>query len=141
MNDRNDEDKIIRDMILISCTHVDTSNFDVPTTISLYDTIEVLSKRSPDWIKDKFCQMIFAWAASSFMDSHVDEVCKDKCHELLSLCVEYRENKTMMGLPISPFFSINAIEYCFPQTPVDYEIGTFESAPVRNAYFEITEGI
>ena len=135
MNEK--EDQIIRDMMQNSASHIDTSNFDGPTIISLYDTVEVLSKKNPDWIKDKFCQMIFAWNSDFFLDSHVEEVCKDKCPDLLGLCMEYRECKTVMGLTLPTMFGISAIQYVFPTQIEETEFHRIECAPVRDAYFEI----
>lgn len=134
------EDQIIRDMLLNSASHVDTSNFDDgPTILTLYDTITVLSRKNPEWLKDRFCQMIFAWQASMFLENHVDEVCKEKCPELRELCVEYRECKTMNGLPLDELFGIKALNYIMPKNEDPYFEEPFGTAPVRDSFFKIID--
>lgn len=132
-----DEDEIIRDMIINTASHVDTSNFDGPTILTLYDTICVLEKKNPNWIHDKLCQMIFAWQSSLFLEDHVKEVCNSKCPNFLPLCLEYREYKTIMGFPLPENFGLEAFEFIFPQPIPDFENERFGCSPVRNCYFEM----
>ncbi len=112
---------------------------DEPTIISLYDTVGVLEKKNPNWRDDRFCCMIFAWQADFFLESHSEEVCKEKCPELFNLCLEYHEHKTMLGLALSPFFGIAAMEYIFASLIEKTEYERFGCAPVRDAYFKIDE--
>lgn len=108
-----------------------------PTVISLYDTIHVLSERNQDWLEDEFSCLIFVWQSSFFLDTHVEEVCKDKCPDLLGSCKEYRENETINGLPIPDTFGIKALDYIIPKSQEDYDLVNFGTSPIRNAYFSI----
>ena len=112
------------------------NQFDEPTIISLYDTVYTLEKNNPNWLDDRSSRMIFAWQASLFLENHVEEVCKDKYPELMELCQEYRQYKTMMGLPISPLFGLEALEYVRPKD-IEYSTERFGSYPIRECYFKI----
>lgn len=114
---------------------------DEPTILSLYDTITVLSRKNPKWRDDKFCQKILAWAASLFIETHVAEVCNAECPELIELCSEYREHKTMFGLFLPPFFGQDALEYIAPEPKLNVDFEKFGSSPVRDSYFFIDKGI
>lgn len=108
---------------------------DDPTAFTLYDTIEVLAKRNPNWVKDNFCQMIFAWQASLFLKSHLQEVCNEKCPELLDLCIEYSEHKTINGQFLPTLFGTEAIEYITRNTIELPEYKNFGTSPVSNSFF------
>lgn len=134
MSDKNIEDEILLDF-LSNCAS-DVSNIsNKPTEISLYDTVEMLSKRNPDWANDEFCQMILAWEASQFLNSHADKVVAEKCPHLRKLCVEYRELETMNGKPLHHLFGIKALEYFMPKYKDPFLHGPFGTSPVRNAFF------
>lgn len=130
----NDEDQIIRDLMISSASNTQVKG--EPTIISLYDTITVLERKNPDWLKDEFCCKIFAWQASMFLASHVKEVCQDKYPELLALCVEYRVLKTISGEPLPEWFAFEALKY-YAKPVEEFYDGPFGCAPVRNCYFII----
>lgn len=132
------DDEVLRDFLLNSAS--DMSNIsDEPTEISLYDTVEVLSKRNPDWANDEFCQMILAWQASHFLNNHADKVIAEKCPHLKELCTEYRELETMNGKPLHHLFGIKALNYIMPKFEDPYLEAPFGTSPVRNCYFQVVD--
>lgn len=133
------EDQIIRDMMLNSASEADASvSEDKPTILSLNDTVEVLANRNPEWRQHYFSCQIFIWQSAHFLESHADEVCNEKCPELMPLLVEYRKNNTILGYPLSHMFGTLALQYILPQIEkCDHEL--FGSSPVQGAYFKIME--
>ncbi len=130
------EDKVLRDFLLNSAS--DMSNIpDEPTEISLYDTVEVLSKRNSNWANDEFCQMILAWQASHFLNEHADQVIREKCPHLKELCTEYRELETINGKRLHHLFGMKALAYIMPNFEKPYLKGPFGCAPVQDSYFII----
>ena len=128
------DDETLRDFLLNSAS--DMSNIsDEPTVITLYDTVEVLSKRNPGWTNDEFCQMIFAWQAAHFLNDHADEVIREKCPHLKELCVEYRELETMNGKRLHHLFGVKALAYIMPDLEEPCFEGPFGTSPVINAFF------
>jgi hypothetical protein len=118
-------------------------NDDKPTTLTLYDTIEVLSRKNPDWINDSYCRCIFIWQSSKFIESHVKEVCEDKLsdYHLFILCKEFRENGTIIGVTLPSSFGFDALEYIFSNSNHKPEYIKFETSPVRDCYFKIDNHI
>jgi hypothetical protein len=137
------EDEIIINYIFNSASQVDDTRLDDPTVMALYDIVQFLNNRNPDWKKDRFCQIIFVWQANIFLDTHSDEVCEEKCPELKTLMLEYRKNQTIMGYPLPPNFGFDAFKYFFPKFKNENEnvCETERSgcAPVRSVYFNIIE--
>ena len=131
---REQEDQLIRDMMINSASTVQVS--DEPTILTLYDTITLLERRNKNWRDEEKAQMIFAWQASTFLESHFEEVCKEKCPELMHLCLEYRQHETMNGKRLPNYFAIEAMEYVLPDPVYLCECISFSTAPVRDAYLK-----
>lgn len=131
------EDDLLWDLINHSASRVEVD--DSPTIISLYDTIAVLDKKDSQWRDKEFTRNIFIWQSGLFLPEHVEEVCKDKCPELLNQCMEYQKHDTIEGMKLPISFSVKALEYIFPQIdqPENYE--RFGCAPVRDCYFMVTD--
>jgi len=131
---REQEDQLIRDMLINSAATVQIS--DEPTILTLYDTITLLERRNKNWRDDEKAQMIFAWQASTFLESHFEEVCKEKCPELMDLCLEYRKHETINGKRLPNYFAIEAMEYVLPDPVYLSECISFSTSPVRGAYLK-----
>ena len=108
---------------------------DEPTILTLYDTVTVLEKKNKNWRNEEICQMIFAWQASTFNENHFQEVCKEKCAELMDLCLEYREHETMRGKRLHHLFALAAMQYVLPQIDELCQWASFGTSPVKDAYF------
>lgn len=130
------KDEVLRDFLLNSASDM-SSISDEPTIISLHDTIEVLEKRNPNWESDEFCQKVFAWKAAFFLNSHSDEVIKEKCPQLMDMCLEYREHQTINGKKLHHMFGMKALAYIMPDFAEPEFEGPFGSTPVQYCYFKI----
>lgn len=116
LNCKCNEDEILREIILNSSSHVDTSiQENGPTILSLQDTVSLIEKKyGKDWRKYSHCKCVVIWASSNFTLEHVKEIVPD----LYELCKEYQEKRTVNGKEFSPNFAMLAFHVVDPRTEI-----------------------
>jgi len=110
INNEN-EDNLIKDLIISCSSTISPIEDPGPTIISLQDTVDLIVKKyGPDWRNYAECKVTVIWASSNFNVDHVKEIVPD----LFDLCIEYRKHGTVNGKEIPRNFALLAFSIVDP---------------------------